>query len=473
MPIDERGGVCLNFGDIQHSTKLDPKKAVAVQKRIDDETRTPGPLLILAALGPFGLGYFFSYLYRAVNAVVAPDLVRDVGLTASQLGLLTSAYLLSFALFQLPLGILLDRFGPRRVQSALVAVGGTGALLFAAGQDVLTLTLARAVIGIGFAGGLMARFKAVVIWVPEPRRALANACVMSLGALGVIVASAPTEWAVRAIGWRVSFVWLGLATLGVAALILLVVPERKTTSRPSGTLKGQIADVGRIYRDPVFLALMPVLAIPAGSHIALQTLWAGPWFRDVAGLDRIAVGQALMVMGAAFLVGVLLSGVVADRLTRRGISLLDVNLGFLAIYFSSLALIILEAPLPPVLLWAVFAMTGHTAVLAYPWISSYFGAELSGRSNTAINLPMFGYAFLVQSAVGWIIDLYPLTASGGYAREGYRMAFGIVLGLQLLTLIWFLVNRRRLRAAEPSSLQAFAIPPRDESERSWDTGPAS
>ena len=445
-----------------------------MQKRLDDETRPPSLALVVIALAPFGLGYFFSYLYRAVNAVVAPDLVRDVGLTASELGLLTSAYLFSFALFQLPLGILLDRFGPRRVQAALVATGGAGALLFAIGQDVPTLTLARAIIGIGFAGGLMASFKAVVIWVPEPRRALANACVMSLGAVGVIVASAPTEWAVRLVGWRAAFGWLGLATLVVAALIFLVVPERKTAAPAVTSLKSQIADVGRIFRDPVFLALMPVLAVPAGSHIALQTLWAGPWFRDVAGFDRIGVGHALLVMGVTFLVGVLLSGIIADRLTRRGVSLLDVNIGFLAIYLASLLTLVLELPVPAVLPWAVFAMTGHSAVLAYPWLASYFGAALSGRSNTAVNLLMFGFAFFVQYAVGWIIDLYPQTASGGYSPAGYRMAFGIVLGLQLLTVAWFFINRRRLRQAEPSArLAAPVVGATDQGGRSWSTGPAS
>ncbi|MEZ5818194.1 MAG: MFS transporter [Hyphomicrobiaceae bacterium] len=443
-----------------------------MQKRADDGTRAPGVALILAALGPFGLGYFFSYLYRAVNAVVAPNLVRDVGLTAAELGLLTSAYLLSFALFQLPLGILLDRFGPRRVQAALVATGGCGALLFSIGQDTLTLALARAIIGIGFAGGLMASFKAVVLWVPEQRRALANACVMSLGAIGVISASTPTVWLVQLVGWRGAFVWLGVVTLLVAAAIFFIVPERRVDTGASSTLKQQIADVGRIYRDPVFLALAPVLAIPAGSHIALQTLWSGPWFRDVAGFTPVGVGEALMVMGIAFLIGVLLSGVTADRLIRRGVSLLDVNLGFLLVYLVSLTAIIVEAPVPPVISWAIFAMTGHTAVLAYPWLAGYFGAALSGRSNTAVNLLMFGYAFLVQSAVGWIIDLYPQTASGGYSPAGYRMAFGIVLATQLLSLAWFLVNRGRLRRAEPFRHSA-PVRVGDEGERSWETGPAS
>lgn len=452
--IDERVLACLN--NRQPVARPDRTgETPTMQKRTDEAgSRAPGSLLILAALGPFGLGYFFSYLYRAVNAVVAPDLVRDIGLTASELGLLTSAYLLSFALFQLPLGILLDRFGPRRVQSALVATGGAGALLFAVGQDTFMLALARAIIGIGFAGGLMAAFKAVVIWVPEARRPLANACVMSLGAVGVISASSPTEWLVHLVGWRSAFVCLGLVTLAVAAAIYFIVPEKKTEPAPPSSLKEQLSDVGRIYRSPVFLALVPALAIPAGSHIALQTLWAGPWFRDVAGFDRIGIAQGLFMMGVAFLIGVLGSGVVADRLSRRGISLLDINLGFLAIYNAALIAIIFEAPVPPVLSWSIFAMTGHTAVLAYPWISSYFGARLSGRSNTAINLPMFGYAFFVQYAVGWIIDLYPQTASGGYAPVAYRTAFLAVLAMQLASIAWLLFNRRLLKDAERAMRRA-------------------
>ncbi|MEZ5856396.1 MAG: hypothetical protein R3D67_17205 [Hyphomicrobiaceae bacterium] len=93
-------------------------------------------------------------------------------------------------------------------------------------------------------------------------------------------------------------------------------------------------------------------------------------------------------------------------------------------------------------------MTGHTAVLAYPWLASYFGASRSGRANTAVNLLLFGAAFLVQYAVGWVIDLYPPTASGGYAPAAYRTAFSTVLGLEILALLWYFANLRRLRAAE-------------------------
>jgi MFS family permease len=191
-------------------------------------TSGPGTLAttLLIVLAPFAFGYFLSNLFRAVNAVVAPNLAADLGLGAAALGLLTSAYLFAFALFQLPLGVLLDRFGPRRVQTALLACAATGSLLFATGQDSATLTCARALIGLGFAGGLMSGFKAVVLWVPEPRRALANAAIMSFGALGILVATVPTELAVQAVGWRAVFVGLAAITFAVAALIFVAVPER-------------------------------------------------------------------------------------------------------------------------------------------------------------------------------------------------------------------------------------------------------
>jgi MFS family permease len=401
--------------------------------------------IALTVLAPFALGYFLSYLFRAVNAVVGPDLAADIGLSATELGLLTSAYLFAFALFQLPLGVLLDRFGPRRVQTCLFGCAALGSLLFSIGQDVVVLTLARALIGLGFAGGLMSGFKAVVLWVPPARRALANACIMSFGALGVLVATVPVEIAVLAVGWRALFAGLAAITLAAAALILVAVPEQATTGPGEGLLR-QIRSVAPIYRDPVFWRLAPLLGATGGSHIAIQTLWAGPWFRDVAGLDRIGVANHLMVMAIAFLVGIISSGVVADWLGRRGVDLLTVMLGFLAVFFVSQLAIVLELTSITLPVWFLFGMFGQVAVLAYPWLSSHYGAALSGRTNTAVNLLLFLTAFAVQYAIGAIIDLFPSTAEG-YSPEGYRWSFGVFLALQLVTLIWYLSGRRAVLAA--------------------------
>lgn len=415
----------------------------------DRSDRTPrlSPAAIIGmVLAPFAFGYFLTYLFRAVNAVVGPNLVADIGLSASGLGLLTSAYLLAFALFQPPLGVLLDRYGPRRVQAGLFVCAAVGSLLFSIGNDLLTLTVARALIGLGVAGGLMSGFKAVVLWVPPPRHALANACIMSFGALGLMVATVPMELAVQALGWRAVFAGLAALTLAVGVLILLAVPERAMAGRGEG-LARQIVSLSSFYRDRVFWRLAPLLATTAGSNIAIQTLWAGPWFRDVAGLDRLGVANHLMVMALAFLIGILLSGAVADWFGRRGVGLLTVLLGFLTIYLCAQLGIILQLTSITLVLWFLFGMSGQVAVLAYPWLSSYYGAALSGRANAAVNLLLFLTAFGVQYAIGAIIDLFPTTPDGGYSPQGYRYAFGVFFALQLLALVWYLAGRRMLRVA--------------------------
>ncbi|MGI9435578.1 MAG: MFS transporter [Geminicoccaceae bacterium] len=413
-------------------------------------TMTP-TVAILTVLCPFAVGYFLSQMFRSVNAVVGPDLARDIGLSAGELGFLTSAYLLAFALFQLPLGVLLDRIGPRRVQATLVAIAGLGSLLFALGDSFLTLTLARALIGLGFAGGLMSGFKAVVLWVPAERRPLANAVIMSFGALGILVATQPIDLSVQAFGWRTVFLGLGVITFAIAAFIFLVVPEK--TMAPGGQgLKDQVAALGLILRDPTFWRIAPLLAFTGGAHIGIQTLWAGPWFRDIAGLDRDGVAFHLMILAIAFMVGILLSGAVADWLIRRGVHILAVMNGFLVVLMTMELLIVLEISSLALPAWIFFSMTGQVAILAYPWLSSHYGVALSGRANTAMNLLIFANAFGVQFLIGEIIDLFPTTEDGGYAPEGYQLGFGLCLAAQVAGFLWYALGFRAL-CAEPPRVQ--------------------
>jgi predicted MFS family arabinose efflux permease len=420
------------------------------QEKTNANLNSPTGVVFFILL-PFGIGYLLSQMYRSVNAVVGPDLAGDLGLDASELGFLTSAYLLAFALFQLPLGILLDRYGPRRVQSVLIAIAGMGSILFAMGENIGTLTAARALIGLGFAGGLMSGFKAVVLWVPEQRRALANAVVMSFGALGIIVATQPIDMSVQAFGWRAVFVGLGIVTFIVALLIFLVVPERNGSGRPGESFQDQIKAILGIIKSLAFWRLAPLLATTAGTHIAIQTLWAGPWFRDVAGLGRDDVAVHLLVVAVAFMAGILLSGAVADWFVRRGAHILSVMNAFLAAFLIAEILIILDVRSIMLPVWLLFGMTGQVAVLAYPWLSSYYGAALSGRANTAMNLLIFGAAFAIQYAVGGVIDLFPAKAQGGYAPEAYSVAFGACFALQLLAFCWYAVGFQALRAKETGS----------------------
>ncbi len=393
--------------------------------------------IVLTGLAPFAAGYFLSYLLRAVNAVVAPDLVADAGLSPAELGLLTAAYLGAFALFQLPLGVLLDRYGPRRVQAGLLCVAALGCLGFAAAPGFIGLLAARALIGLGFSAGLMASYKSSATWVPIQRRSLANTAIMSVGALGVVVATEPTEMLVSLIGWRAAFGVFASLILAAALLIFAVAPRQDTVGAPA-PFRRQFAELMAIIRRPLFWRVAPLLGLTSGVQIGIQTLWAGPWFRDVMGLSREDVARHLLWMAISFMVGILSVGVIADRLGRRGIGPMPVMLGFNVLYFAAQAIIVFRIDGLMLPAWLAVAAFGQVAILAFPWFAAHIGKDLAGRSNATINFAMFIAAFCSQYAIGLIIGLFPNTATG-YDPRGYSWAIGVFLVLQLAAFAWYLL----------------------------------
>lgn len=399
--------------------------------------------LCAVVLLPFGMGYFLSYLFRAVNAALAPDIVRELGLGASALGVLTAAYLFAFAAFQPVLGLLLDRFGPRRVQASLVATAACGALLFSFGQGALSLALARALIGLGFSGGLMASFKAIVLWFPPQRVPLASALVSAFGGMGVLVATRPADMMSQAFGWRAVFVMLAAVCALVAVFIFAAVPERRSDDKPA-PLGRQIGEIGRIFADRVFWRVAPLVCTGAGGYIAIQTLWVGGWLRDVAGLPREDAAWLMLVMAAAFSIGTLIQGVVADWFLKRGVGIMATVLWTYAIFFASELGLVLQWTGAAPALWIVFGMCGNVAILVYPVLSQHFGAALAGRSNTSLNLLMFSTAFAVQALIGVVVERWPGADATHYDPRGYQIAFGALLASQLLSVVWyFALGRRR------------------------------
>jgi len=401
--------------------------------------------LLFVVMAPFALGYFLSYLFRSVNAVVGPDLVRDFHLSAAQLGLVPAAYLCAFALFQLPLGLLLDRFGPRRVQAALLCISAIGSMLFSQAVLHLNLVVASALIGLGFAGGLMASFKAVTLWLPAERIALGNGCIMAFGGLGTVAATVPANWAAEAFGWRLVFAGMAIIIVAVAALIFFLVPERHD-ERPTATIGQQLRGLAKACTSRQFWQVGPLIMFATGGNVAVQTLWAGPWLRDVGGLNREGVAHGLFWIAIAFSLGILLTGIVADLLARRGIGFLSTMIAGMALNFICMIFIVLGHGGPFLLFWLLYSMTGQIGVLAYAHVSRALGKELAGRSNTGLNFLMFAAAFAGQAWIGWMLDLWPLTPTAGYDPAGYRAAFGILLGLQLAAMAWFFLLRPRAKA---------------------------
>lgn len=406
------------------------------------EPLPPPPLaLTIRIVLPFAAGYFVSYVFRTVNAVISPDLVSAFHLVPAELGLLTSAYFLTFAAFQLPLGILLDRYGPRRVNACLLLFAAAGAAAFAIAEDFATLIAGRALIGFGVSACLMASFKAFTLWFPRDRLAMVNGWVMAAGGMGALTATAPVEAALGLTDWRGVFLVLAVLTVAASGAVFLVVPERERAPARS-SFKEQIGGVLTVFRDAYFWRIAPLALLNQAAFLAIQGLWAGPWLRDVAGLERPAVANVLFATAAAMVAGHLTLGGLAWRLARVGIPVFWIaGAGMFAMILVQLGLAF-DSGTFAVPLWLAFGFLGAAGILPYAVLSQHFDARLAGRVNTGLNLLVFVVAFGGQWGVGAIIGLWPETADGGYAPEGYRAALISAVVLQTVAGAWYLRRSR-------------------------------
>ncbi len=391
----------------------------------------------LRVFAPFAVGYYLSYLLRNVNAVIAPELTRELAVSAAELGLLTSAYLLAFGAFQLPLGLLLDRYGPRRVEAGLLLVAALGSAAFAMGSNLPELAGARALIGLGVSACLMASFKAFSLWFPLERQASLNAAVMAAGGLGALTATTPIGWALPLLGWRGIF--LGLAVLAVlVAAAIFATPERRVEGS-NETPGEQLRALGDILRSRVFWRFAPQTAAIVGGFMAMQGLWAVPWLMEVNGQTRESAAFHLLLTSGAMLTGFLAIALLVVPLRRRGIepeTILKAGMG--AGVLVSL-LVVADAGATHAL-WFALGLVFSVGNLAYALLSAHFPMRLSGRVNTALNLAAFIGAFGLQWGFGALLDA--LRTNGVPARDAYRWTYGVLLVLQVLAYSWFLAGGR-------------------------------
>jgi MFS family permease len=397
---------------------------------------------------PFVAGFYLSYLFRSINALIADQLTSDLALTAADLGLLTSVYFLPFAAIQLPLGIWLDRYGPRQVQSILLAVAAFGTALFGLAERFLPLVLGRALMGLGLAGAMVSGIKAIVLWFPKERVALVNGWFLTVGSLGAVTATVPTEWLLPLIGWQGLFLLLAPATALCAIAIYFVVPESHATdTAPAATA----IDLRAIYSDSRFWRLAPLSATCIGTSWALPGLWAASWLSDVDGLGRPAVVRHLFVMAVALCVVALALGIAADQLSRRGVRVETLLASTAALFITAQLALVQHWPLPSYLLWSIVAGTGALTVLTYAILTEWFPKEATGRANGALNTLHFGLAFIVQWTVGLTVQQWN-SHGGHYPATAYQIALGLNLVPQVVAFIWF-VCPRRLALRPRASLQ--------------------
>jgi predicted MFS family arabinose efflux permease len=412
-------------------------------------SRRSSSLSAFTILLPFALAYGISYFFRNVNAVAGPTLAREFLLGPQGLGFLTSSYFFGFSAAQIPLGILLDRFGPPKVGAGMAITSGIGAVIFGLAATTFELSIGRAMIGIGASAGLMGAMSAVHLIVGRDRAATVTGWIMISGGIGAMFASTPAQWALDTYGWRAIFLTLAVAC-GLAALWLGSTARHMKPAASGQTLTELLAGVREVFSARRFWQVGSVIGLTLGTFLAFQSLWAATWLRDVAGYgDRTAISNVLLALNFGMALGFIGSGMIGDWLAARGVARLTTLMAFVAVSLVAQGFIMLFPTLWTHWAWGIYAASANAVVFGYAVLASTFKQTLTGRVNTAINLLSFGLAFLLQALIGAWLNTYPLK-SGKYDSAGYYSAW-ITLGiLQACALVLLAVyGRKTLMRSRP------------------------
>ena len=403
---------------------------------------SPFSAIAIAVVLTLGVIYVVSQFLRNSVGVIAPNLAAEIGLSPIELGLLSSIYFFCFASIQLPLGVALDRFGPKRCMLIAIAVTVLGCVLFAAAQEAGGLVAARALLGFGTAPFLVAPVALYARWFAPERFSTLAGIHLGLGSLGALIATAPLASATAAFGWRATFFGVAAFAAGVGVVTALIVsdePPGARIARHKETLREGVIGIWQVIRTPSMGRVFMVQLSSYPSYVMVVGLWGGPYLTHIYGYDLQGRGNILLLAALAQVLGSLFWGP-SERLFGR--HKLPVMIGASTCLISLLVLALLGRP-PTPLLVAVFVMIGFSTGMTSLVLShgrSLVPPHLLGRTITLLNIGTMGGGFLVQFVSGSVINLFP-TEAGGYPLAAYRLVFGLQAALVLVGLIAYFGSR--------------------------------
>ncbi|MGQ0677827.1 MAG: MFS transporter [Rhodospirillales bacterium] len=404
----------------------------------------------LAAYAAFSIAVFISQYHRTAMALLAPHLARELELAADRLGFAAASYFAAFALMQLPTGLLLDRFGPRRTTAGLTVLAVLGCAIFALAESFAALVLGQVLMGVGTAAGFMGGVVVCARWFPVRRFATLSGLMLAIGNAGGILAATPLAYGIEAWGWRWATLGLAGAMAADALLIALIVrdaPPGRAAPAPEAP-RQVVAGLRLVLASRQVWRLMALAFVGFSTVIAVRGLWGGPYLLEVHGLSAAGAGNVLLAMSLGVIVGAIVYGPM-DRLLdrRKGIGL--AGGGGLALSFALLAL----WPQPP--LWAAAAAfvligaCGQTYVIVLAHARAGFSDRLIGRLITTLNTAVFAGNFVMQALSGVILRAFQDEA-GAVPEIGYRWVFGF-LGLAIAAALAVYATSAEARPSEDAS----------------------
>jgi sugar phosphate permease len=411
-------------------------------------TETPQPFRLLLIFSILSALYTLSMFYRVSTAVIAPNLIRDLGLDAETLGILGGAFFYSFALLQIPMGPMLDRMGPRLIVTSSTLIGAIGALLFAFGNSFPAALLGRILIGAGMASILMGSLKVFTLQFHLEKFATLMGTLVSVGTVGSILAASPLAYFTSTIGWRMTFIIAGGVTAVLAFLIFWILSEGKKNQESFNSSSLAQPEIRILQSFRLILGSLAFWQIGAvaffrfGVSMGLQGLWLGPYLMDIKGYSPVQTGNLLILLAIGTIVGGPISGQFSDRIFRnnKGVALWGLSFYTLSL-LPLLGIFKIQNPLWYGLIFFFMGFFNVFGMVIYSHAKDLFPITISGTVMTWVNFFTMAGAAIFMPALGKIIEAFPRIGYS-YPAEAYHLSFLICFIGMAASLIFYAFSKR-------------------------------
>ncbi len=378
----------------------------------------------LLAWGLGSLFFCYAFVQRVSPSVMVEELMRDFSAGAAILGNLSAFYFYAYAALQIPVGLLMDRIGPRRLMTGAALVAAAGSLLFAASDAIGGAYMGRLLIGAGAAFSWVGVLTVLTQWFPAARFALFTGMAQAIGMAGAIFGQAPIAIAVDSVGWRSTLVVVAGIGFALAIAIWLVVRDKPHAAASSA---GILTSLKVLLRNRETWLNAAFGLSMTGPMLAFGALWAVPYLMTVYGIERSAAAGIISFIFIGWAVGAPLAGLLSDRARARKPVMVA---GALASTVSFVALIQIPG-IPLTLLSALILVHGMAAsamVLGFAAVREHNPPQMCSTAMGIVNVAVVGSGALFQPLIGFLLDLqWTGEMAAGvrvYTAEAYRTAFG-------------------------------------------------
>ena len=345
--------------------------------------------------------YFFSIFHRVGTASIAGNLVSDFNTDNSVLGLMSGMYFYSYAVAQIPVGIMLDKIGSRKTLIVLGLVASIGNLLFSISPSVPVLAIGRGLIGFGVGGFYVSALKALAVNYDPKRYATLTGVLTSIGHIGAIAAASPLALLTLALGWRESFLIIFFLMFLFVSVSWFVTKDKDNLTVRKRSIR---EDFGKIFSNRQLLKIVPIPFFVYGCYVSFQGLWAGPFLMNVYGMSKATASIFFMLIGIGFMVAFPLAGLLSDKISRKKPVLLA---GLILSLLFWLVMMIMGEALSSYQLITLLVFLGASYGITCIFLTipaTLFPLEISGSAIASLNIFNFIGGGFFQYLMGFIID---------------------------------------------------------------------